>query len=326
MRIRMGKLTDCFLSGYTKDGYKSFLAQEISEMQHLIWLKGASEEIRSRLYKALAYNLAETGMDIELVHQPHNTNLLEGLILKNEKLIISDKIVENHSGEMQVFDLQEYLDKEVYAIYESKINDLEEQIRINTELLDESCCNNKDSSLRLTAISQSKEEIVAELAEKYFLKNKAVTHIRFVKGLDTEQKEDYYMEILKDITHKQYLPPERQDKNDILAEMAKLAAQIGYENTIYYNNWDSENIELLVVPKVNLAIAAEKIKDDFICYSKNTNENLSQNIKPILANIKHLQATLADIYGDILDDERLFRAEENLGVAVANCLDNQSEK
>lgn len=325
MRIRMGMLTDCFLSGYTKDGYKSFLAQEISEMQHLIWLKGASEEIRSRLYKAVAYSLAERGIDIELVHQPHNTSLLEGLILKNEKLIIADKIAENNFGQIKVFDLQEYLDKEAYAVYESKINDLEEQIRINTELLDESCCN-KDITLRLVKFNQSKEEIVAELAEKYFFKNKAVTHIRFAKGLDMEQKEDYYAEILKGITHKQYLPPTWQDKNAILAELAKLAAQIGYENTIYYNNWDSENIELLVVPKANLAIAAEKIKDDFICYSKNANENLPQDIEHILANIKHLQATLADIYGDILVTEEIIKAEDALSMIVANCLDKQSEK
>ncbi len=325
MRIRMGKLTDCFLSGYTKDGYKSFLAQEISEMQHLIWLKGASEEIRSRLYKTIAHSLAETGIDIELVHQPHNTNLLEGLILKNEKLIIADKIAESHFGQMQVFDLQEYLDKETYAIYESKINDLEEQIRINTELLDESCCN-KDMTPCSVKLNQSKEEIVAELVEKYFLKNKAVTHIRFAKGLDMVQKEDYYTEILKGIIHKQYLPSAWQDKNAILTELAKLAAQIGYENTIYYNNWDSENIELLVVPKANLAIAAEKIKDDFVCYSKNSNENLPQDIERILANIKHLQATLADIYGDILATEEIIKAEEALSMIVANCLDKQSEK
>ena len=48
-----------------------------------------------------------------------------------------DYAPEREGEKSSVFDLMGYLDQESYGVYEAKIKDLEEQIRVNLELLQE---------------------------------------------------------------------------------------------------------------------------------------------------------------------------------------------
>ena len=169
MKIRMGKLTDAFLASYTKDGYKSFFTEEALKMKHIILVKGASAKIRTEMYKSVAHILAREGQDVELIHQAQNQALLEGLIVKKRQIIIADYGEEKRTKNAEIFDLTEYLDQEIYDIYAAKIVDLEEEIRVNLELLSESCKMINANHLPETEIDEkAQQRLVKKIAAEYF--------------------------------------------------------------------------------------------------------------------------------------------------------------
>lgn len=320
MKIRMGKLTDCFLSSYTKDGYKSFFADEAKGMRQVILLKGASMQIRSKLYKVLAQIKAEEGSDVELLHQAQNANFLEGIILKKEAILLVDYAPQREGEKSSVFDLMGYLDQESYEVYEAKIKDLEEQIRVNLELLQEngsSLCH----SLGQKCVMDEKEQqkILHEMADEYFFSQKTQPHVRFAQGLDLKGRVNFYQEILKDITTKQYLAGDNwADKSAVLEKLAQEAAKAGYYTTIYYDSWDGERAELLVVAEKKLALAAERLTADFSACRWSFKDpsgyrgEYSVDLKKLLDGVNRLQIVLEEIYNDILAEEYLSKAKENL--------------
>ena len=320
MKIRMGKLTDCFLSSYTKDGYKSFFAEEAKKMRQIILLKGASMQIRSKLYKAMAQIKAEEGFDVELLHQAQNANFLEGIILKKDAVLLVDYAEEKEKKKSLVFDLLGYLDAESYGVYEAKIKDLEEQIRVNLELLQENgslLCHNLGQKTPMD--EKEEQKILQEMAEEYFFAERTSPHVRFAQGLDLKGRVNYYQEILKDINTKQYLAGDNwADKSAVLEKLAQEAVKGGYYTTIYYDSWDGERAELLVVAEKKLAVAAERLTADFTACRWSFKDKggyrgeYSLDIKRLLDGVNRLQNVLEEIYADVLAEEYLGKAKENL--------------
>lgn len=317
MKIRIGKLTDAFLSSYTKDGYISFWANEAAKMQQVLLLKGASVKIRSKLYKFLAHLLAEEGYDVELIHQAQNLNFLEGIILKKERLMIADYMEDIAAENTKIFLLSDYFNEEIYEIYEAKIRDLEEEISVNAEILGENC---RYIDWRRPIFRDTDEKnrrlFIEKLADNYFFPNKVKPHIRFAGGFDARKKDDYYREILFGVRRKIYLALVCEPSM-ILQELAEQAGRAGFESTLYFNNWHSEQAELLVVPTLSLAIAAEKMAADFVPCSANEEyptefDSLPGDIRGLLSTINEQQKKLDEIYSDILSEDCLVNAKEKL--------------
>lgn len=317
MKIRIGKLTDAFLASYTKDGYISFLTKEAAEMQHILFIKGASAGIRTELYKFSAYILADKGCDVELVHQAQNPSLLEGLILPKERVMAVDYREELIGENTEVLDLSRYVNNEIYDIYEAKIRDLEEEIRISAEFLGENCRRfDFKKPPPLVTDEKSRHRLVRKIADNYFFPQKSRPHIRFIGGIGKPNKEECYREILLDIKRKHYLPAVAE-AGLVLQELAEQAGRAGYEAVLYFDNWDSKRAELLLVPQLSLAIAAEKQTADFLpCQAGEKNDedfgDLAPDMKTLLRKMSASQEKLDDIYKDILAEEYLHRAQENM--------------
>lgn len=327
MKIRMGKLTDAFLASYTKDGYKSFFTEEALKMKHIILVKGASAKIRTEMYKSVAHILAREGQDVELIHQAQNQALLEGLIVKKRQIIIADYGEEKRTKNAEIFDLTEYLDQEIYDIYAAKIVDLEEEIRVNLELLSESCKMINANHLPEAEIDEkAQQRLVKKIAAEYFFRDKPKPAVRFVRGLDGESLAECLREILADITRKYYLPPKMPDKTAALEELAEQAGAAGYEAIIYYDSWDGERAEVLSVPVLNLAISAQKMTDFAPCLKEMAEEWPNpRSIKKMLSSINVLQETLEEIYKDIMSEDYLAKAKESLRQKLDDCLENGAE-
>lgn len=337
MKIRIGKSTDYFLSSYTVNGRRSFFAQTVGQCKRVIGLSGASAQIRSRIARQIGILLLDRGYNVELIHGINNPNDLEGIVVPELELIIADaKRLRECEGkedtDWQMIDLNQFIYAEQYAVFEAKIKDLQEQIAVDLDLVHE-YLNQAQNRLICHEGGQSFSEqqhynLLSRLAKSLFFTNYGKLEHRFAQSLTGEGRIDYYQGLLKNIRRRYYLNDVScRSATRLLGDLAKEALKAGLDCEIYHDFLDEEQVELVIIPHKEIAIAARAIDASFqelLTYKdKAASLAVEERIEPdiddklgqitdILEEVKNLSSTVGELYQGMMDFEAIEALEETL--------------
>jgi len=339
-------MIDYFLSSHTSQGYYSFLEGNIKNLKHIFILKGGSIQIRSQVIRNIGIKLADRGNDVELLHGVDNPDILEGIIIPDLELALVDG--ENHyDGEPYIsemkgllLDLNDFRDEEKLKIYQSKINDLKEQINVNMELVYENL-QEAQKVLRIfsfqgPSINKSQvQDIVEKIVKSLFTLKQGTMRHRFAECMTGRGKINYYNNLLENIKYKYFLNGIGYiNAGSILNFIARVAVKCGLIVDVYHNYLDPEIIELLILPEMSLGIGAKAFLEGFqeimifenIQNSKFITESQTDNTFKAyltegiqrLAEVQELSEQLGDLYQAVFDFNQIENLEKELLVKILN--------
>ena len=336
MKIRIGRMTDYFLSSHTVNGYRSFFDEASKTYQHIIGLSGASTQIRSRIARQIGILLNDRGYHIELIHGLNNPWDFEGVAVPQLKLLMADakrlKVNDDAENPYHTIDLDQFILPEQYMIFEAKLKDLQEQMAVDLELLyeylwqEQAKLTNDDGGLAFT--ERQTDHLVDRLAKMLFFESDGVLINRFAQTLTGEGQTDYYHSILKDTRKKYYINGVNYKSGcHILKDLANEAVKAGLICEAYHDWLYDDLIELLILPQKEIAIAARSLGDDFVellTYKETAREpaleknkcsfwsNDLARIDNLLKEMQRLGDTIGDLYQEMIDFTAIERLEETL--------------
>lgn len=336
MKIRIGNITDYFLSSHTTEGYHSFLAQAMTGKAQLIGLTGASAQVRSRICRQMAIALADRGYNVELIHGLVNPCDLEGIIVPELSLMVADgeKMRETPDcwAAAEIIDLDKYVWEERYPIFEAKLRDLKEQMSVNLELVYEHL-HQAQSQLThfeggLCLNEPQNKRIVDRLARTLFFKKYGTLEHRFGQSLTGEGRIDYYRGLLCATSHKYYLNGVNYRSGcKVLGDLSREAVKAGLVCQVYHDYLDADLVELLIIPELATAIAAKALDEDFqelltyketACQPAINQERLPkvdeslERVTQVLQEIKNQSGIVGELYQDMIDFAAIEQLENTL--------------
>lgn len=262
-------MTQYFLSVHWAHGYKSFVADTMALVTRKLFLKGSTNQLRSRVIRNIGLTLLERGYNIELIHGCINPNNLEGVLIPQLNLgLICGENLDNLTGG-KVIDLDQFRDEEKYLTYGSKVKDILEQKDVAIELAQEELAKfNREYQNSFARKKELEDRQVLFITEKIlnalFSKEKGVLYHRIAQALTGVGLVNYYPILLKGITNKVYLNGVSPDNGSgILKIVAREAVIKGLQVEAYFNCLDLGIIELLIIPEMSMAIGAKNITGDF---------------------------------------------------------------
>lgn len=339
MKIRIGKTTDYFLSSHTVEGYRSFFEQALESTKQLVSLTGASVQIRSRICRQVGIALLDRGYNVELIHGLSNPCDLEGIMVPElgAMLVDGEKITSFRLEGLEALvfreiDLNQYVWEEKYPVFEAKIRDLREQMSVNLDLVYEYLHQAKEELISheggLLFSEQQSMQVVERLAKSLLFTHYGQTNHRFGASLTGEGQVDYYKGLLKQINKKYYLNGVNYLSGcKILAYLGKEANKAGLEVEAYHDFLNADLVELIIIPKLEMAISAKALMNDFqelLTYKdtarqpalgKKTEPNLDENLSKInetLQEIKVLSTTVGELYQGVVDFAAIEEIEQQL--------------
>jgi len=270
LTIAIGQKTEYFLSSHSGRGIVTYSKDVLHNMKSQILLKGATDQVRSRIIRNLGIELIDRGYDVEVIHGIFNPNNLEGIIIPRLSLTLVS--AEKHLGAVAIkslVNLDETRDYEKYLVYKSKINDLFEQMNVNHELALEEL-----QQLLLAFEQKCKEGSEFEKGQALYISENILNTLfdlddgrmnhRFGQCLTSRGLIDYYPQLLKKCNLKYYLNGISQKHGSGFLEMvAREAVLKGQIVDVYHNCLDPNLIELLILPEVDLAIGIKPFEEDF---------------------------------------------------------------
>jgi len=315
LTIKIGKRTDSFISCYTNQGYISFL-DKVIEKDKVYVLLGGTFQVKSRIIREIANNLADRGFDVNLLHNGLNPDILEGARVSP----LNVAIIDGSSARKLKDDAIVLLVKDIIDIDKLKQEQKEEIEKL--------------------------EAWKRELVEKYprGVKDKEKGNLSIIPGakqffaqaLTYKGKINYYDKILLGLEDKRYLNNlDSHSASEILTFFAKTLEEGGVNTEVYHNFLEPEIIELLVIRESNLAIGIKSfdlqfkpINNPHVVYVEKVPENPQIIIDAMqsLAKINRINERIEEIYLGVTDFSSVHHISELVLVdIVKNMLKKNSD-
>ncbi|KJS19070.1 MAG: hypothetical protein VR72_20255 [Clostridiaceae bacterium BRH_c20a] len=307
MTIAIGQKNDYFLSSHSGRGIITYAKDGLRSINRQILLKGATDQVRSRIIRNLGIALVDRGYDVEVIHGIFNPDNLEGIIIPQLSLALvsAEKHFETKAN-VRVVNIDETRDYEKYLVYKSKIDDLLEQMNVNHELALEEL-----QQLHLVFENKCKEGSGLEEGQALYTVEKILKTLctlddgrinhRFGQCLTSRGLIDYYPQLLKKCNLKHYLSGISQSNGSgILELVAREAVLKGLIVDVYHNCLDPNLVEMLILPEMNFAIGIRPFTDEF------QKLGFSKSIEKVTAptfNLKDLD--FGDVYKWLKEVDRL---------------------
>ncbi|WIV10643.1 PRK06851 family protein [Proteiniborus sp. MB09-C3] len=121
----MGRERHLFGSAYTPTGWAEHTDTLLKDMEKTYYIKGEIGTGKTTMMKKIYLQAVQRGLDVEVFHTPLIPEKIETIIIKDLSigLSIMDAAKDNN---YKVIDLYEYIDKEIYNIYEDSIKESKE--------------------------------------------------------------------------------------------------------------------------------------------------------------------------------------------------------
>ncbi|KJS83461.1 MAG: hypothetical protein JM58_12615 [Peptococcaceae bacterium BICA1-8] len=331
MTIEIGQKTEYFLTSHSGRGVVTYLKDVLRIIKRQILLKGATDQVNSRIIRNLGIELVDRGYDVEFIHGIFNPDNLEGIIIPQLSLALvsAEKHFETKAN-IRVVNIDETRDYEKYLVYKSKIDDLLEQMNVNHELALEEL-----QQLHLIFEQKYKEGSRLEEGQALYIAEKILKTLftlddgrmnhRFGQCLTSRGLIDYYPKLLKKCNIKYYLNGISQNNGSgILELVAREAVLKGLIVDVYHNCIDPNLVELLILKEMSLAIGIRPFAEDFLklvpskyiekgTYSTFNLQDLGfQEVQKWLAEVERLSDQSCNFYHETLDFLRITSIEKDL--------------
>jgi len=331
LSIRIGQKTEYFLSSQSGRGIVTFLKDALRLQKRQIILKGGTDQIRSRIIRNVGIEFMDRGYNIEIAHGVLNPDNLEGVFIPQLSFaIVSGTPYLENKFYKNIIDLDHCQDSEKYLVYQSKIEDLLEQINVNQELVFEELQKISLSLFDKCVNGYELEErqalyIAEKLLQTLFTLDEGRMNHRFGQVLTCRGLVNYLPRILANCEAKYYINGiHYQSRSRILNLVAREAVLKGLVVDVYHNFFNPELIEVILLKELDLAVAIRPFTGDFqqlISYegfaAKNDNglylENLNfEEALKWLREVEALYEQCCIFYHETLNFAEIAKLEKEL--------------
>lgn len=294
LTIKIGKRTDSFISCYTNQGYISFL-DKVIEKDKVYVLLGGTFQVKSRIIRDIANNLADRGFDINLLHNGLNSDILEGVRVSplnvtiidgnNTRKLKEDAIILLVKDIIDIDKLEPELKEEIYKLEAWK-----------SQLVEGYPSGVKDRDKGNIQIIDGAKHL-------------------FAQALTCKGKINYYNKIFDGLENKYYLNNlDYLSASEILTFFARNMQQGGVNTEVYHNFLQPDIVELVVIKDNSLAIGIKNFDPRFkpinnsnILYVEKIAEDPRIIVEAMqsLAKINTINERIEEIYLGVTDFSRV---------------------
>lgn len=236
------------------------------------------------ILKKLAQHLEHQGHSLHLIHDPLNSELLEGIIVPNLQIgFIDEEALPQEPNKIGGVDIQVVPVKDCYDV--GKITQASQALTRLQQQLNEAYDTAYASFLKTLRIHDEWEkyyiehldrEVMNELAtvwgDKYLIQNEAFTTAsinpdncsiinapttvhRFLGAATYTGAVDYVMNLTDDLDKRFYVKGRPgSGKSTLFKKLASIAQERGISTEIYHCGFDPNSLDMLIFPELSLAI------------------------------------------------------------------------
>lgn len=256
-----------FTSGFTAQGYYSYLPALLSSIERVILLQGAPGSGRSTFIKSIGLNLAERGYRVQFWPSPLDASYIDGVYIQQLKTILinvdatGNTEIENHPGIMiHSIDLRDCYNSE-------ELDSSHEEISLLTDQL-EFIMGGVKSSLEVARESQKRlannYERLLNAGKLQALSQQLITRILgdvdqaahyFARAITSEGMVDFFEEITGDCTRRYILQgPPGNGKSWVMHRIGEEALAQGHKVAFYHSGLDPDLLEMVVLQSLEIAV------------------------------------------------------------------------
>jgi hypothetical protein len=256
-----------FTSGFTAQGYYSYLPALLSRIERVIILQGAPGSGRSTFIRSIGLSLAERGYRVQFWPSPLDASYIDGVYLQQLKTVVisgdatgSTKI-ENHPGIMiHSIDLRDYYNLGELAGSQSEIATLTDQlesimgvVKSSLEVAREGHKQLSDNYERL--LNPGKLQALSQqLIATVLGEGEQATHY-FARAITSEGVVDFFEDITRDCTQRYILQgPPGSGKSWVMRRIGEEALAQGHKVAFYHSGLDPDLLEMVVLQSLEIAI------------------------------------------------------------------------
>ncbi len=261
-----------FTSGYTAQGYYSYLPTLLNQLKRIILLQGTPGSGRSTFIKKIGLNLAERRYQVQFWPSPLDASYMEGVYLPQLETAI---INEDATGDIQVedypeivvhnIDLRDYYNQQDLAGSEEEIAALTDQLetimgRVKLDLKEvqksrKQLANHYENLLNAEKIRVLSQQLITEILGE----GERVTH-HFARAITSEGVVDFFEEITGNCTRRYILEgPPGCGKSWLMRRIGEEAVSQGHKVGFYHSGLDPDSLEMVVLKSLNIALADSDI-------------------------------------------------------------------
>lgn len=256
-----------FTSGFTAQGYYSYLPALLKNIEKVILLHGAPGSGRSTFIRSVGLNLAERGYRVQFWPSPLDVSYIDGLYVQQLKTIIingeaaGDTKIENHPGiVVESIDLNEYSNsreiensQEEIALLTDQLESIMGGVRSNLEAARDnhkklaSSYEHLIDTDRLQAVSrQLINEILGDVDQ--------AAHY-FARAITSDGLVDFFEEITGECSRRYILQgPPGNAKSWVMRRIGEEALAQGHRVAFYHSGLDPDLLEMVVLHSLETAI------------------------------------------------------------------------
>ncbi len=261
-----------FTSGYTSQGYYSYLPALLSRIERVILLQGAPGSGRSTFIRSIGLNLAERGYRVQFWPSPLDASYIDGVYLQQLKTVVmsgdaagSTKL-DHHPGVIiHSIDLRDYYNSGELADAQVEIAGLTDQL--------ESILDDVKSSLEVAQESQKQlawnyerllnpgklQALSQQLIATILGEGEQATHY-FARAITSDGMVDFFEEITRDCTRRFILQgPPGSGKSWVMRRIGEEALAQGHKVAFYHSGLDPNLLEMVVLQSLEIAVVDSDI-------------------------------------------------------------------
>lgn len=261
-----GKLRYVFASGYTSQGFYTFIPELIAGLARVYILKGAAGTGKSTFIRLLGESLYEQGYEVEFWVSAADGISPDGVYIPQLRAAVINGSLpipvdpEYPGSQAEIINLGAYWDKDMVYNHRHNISQeveqyqrhyllavaaLKEAARLKEEI-------KKAASSRLNM--EKLVKLVEQLADEIMENQTAEKHY-FANIVTAEGMINYVDEVSSDC-RKRYIfkGPTGSGKSTVIREVAGRARQRGYLLEYYHCGIEADNIVMVIIPNLQLAL------------------------------------------------------------------------
>ena len=255
------KIYDYYVVSYNSNGKCNLLGSNIEKLDKLIILECCSRLITTMVFKKITNELINLEHDIEIIHNPLDKNIIDGIIDLNSNIgILNKKVLDIEYPNLTTInmnccyvadtepinkiknDIEKQFDKAYEYFKEAKaIHDDWEVVYIKN--IDFTKADEITQSTIETLLGDMKFDKVARARERFFGAISAEGATNFVEDIIDSKKTRYFIKGRPGTS-----------KSTMLKKLAKASQEKGIDVDLYYCASDINSVDMLVFPELDMCI------------------------------------------------------------------------
>ena len=266
--MRQGKAKYVFPGSNTPAGFVSFYRKGLVNIQRLFILKGGPGTGKSTLMRKIGLAMLERGYDVEFWQCSSDNDSLDGVLITDLSVAVIDGTAPHaidplYPGAVdEIVNLGDHWDDEYLRNHKTEIIKIGQEISANFEL-----CYSKLAQAGQIRHQQSQlmqehrdEEQIAQtqqnLLEEIFAKQTPPVRRLFASAITPRGLVNLTDSLSRSYPRRYILlGPPGSGKEKVMAAISARAEECGHKLEIYHNTFDPQQIELITLPDLRVAIA-----------------------------------------------------------------------